>query len=178
VCAFSYPGFGGSSGRATLSSLAPAALAAFDAVSARAAGRPILLAGHSMGTVVALVVAARRNVAGLVLHNPPPLRELILGRFGWCTLWIGAHMVARGVPPELDSLANARLATAPAVFLLGSRDSLVTQPYQRMIVDAYQGPKQIVDLPEGCHDTPIRQEDLPAIQPPMDWLWSGTKLEP
>ena len=101
-----------------LSALVPAALAGYDAVAARAEGRPILAAGHSMGTVPALMVAARQKIAGVVLHNPPPLRELIQGRFGWWNLWLGSSLVARGVPRELDSLSNARESECPAVFIL------------------------------------------------------------
>jgi pimeloyl-ACP methyl ester carboxylesterase len=173
--AVNYPGFGRSSGTAALKSLAAAALAAFDLVESRAEGRPILLAGHSLGTVVALAAAARRKVAGLVLHNPPPLRELILGRYGWWNLWLGAGAVAHGVPKDLNSLANARASTAPALFLLAGQDKLVTPRFQRMVVDAYQGPKRTVDLPAARHNTPVQEEDLATVHPAMDWLWAMGK---
>ena len=130
------------------------------------------MTGHSMGTVPALMVVARRKVAGVVLHNPPPLRELIFGRFGWWNLWLGAALVARGIPREFDSVANARSATSPAVFIVAARDGLVTPRYHRMIVDAYQGAKRVVDLPLARHNTPVLEEDLPAVEPVMDWLWS------
>jgi len=43
--------------------------------------------------VAALSVAARRPVAGLVLQNPPPLRQLIMGHYGWWNLWLVAGAV-------------------------------------------------------------------------------------
>ena len=49
-------------------------------------------------------VAANRPVAAIVLQNPPPLRQLILGHYGWWNLWLIATPVALGVPSELDSL--------------------------------------------------------------------------
>jgi hypothetical protein len=39
-------------------------------------------------------VAANRPCAGLVLTNPPPLRNMILQRFGWWNLWLLATPVA------------------------------------------------------------------------------------
>ncbi len=33
-------------------------------------------------------------VAGLGLRNPPIPSQVVLGRFGWKTLWLGAALVA------------------------------------------------------------------------------------
>ena len=73
-----YPGFGGSTGPARLARLGPAALAAFDALKRIAGDRPIIIFGASLGSTTALHIAAHRHVAGLVLHNPPALRQIIL----------------------------------------------------------------------------------------------------
>ena len=56
-------------------------------------------------------------------------------------------MVARAVPPQLQSIPNAKTLDIPAVFLLAGRDTLVTPHYQQMVVDAYHGPKQLIHLP-------------------------------
>jgi hypothetical protein len=80
--AFNYPGYGGSEGKATLAGVHQSSLAAYDALAARAGGKPIFVSGMSLGTPAALHVAANRPVAGVVLQNPVPLRQLILGRFG------------------------------------------------------------------------------------------------
>src|SRR6184192_1960899 len=81
VWGMNYPGFGGSTGPARLKRIAPAALTAFDVLQQNVRGRPIVLFGASIGTAPALHVAAHRNVAGLILHNPPPLRQMILRQF-------------------------------------------------------------------------------------------------
>src|SRR2546429_470384 len=80
-------------------------------------GRPSSGAGRGSGPPAAWTVAANRPVAGLVLPNPPPLRRLILRRFGWGNLWLAAGPVAMGVPSELNSLDNATKVHAPAVFI-------------------------------------------------------------
>src|SRR5439155_12173538 len=104
VWAVNHPGFGGSTGPPRLSRFGPAALAAYDALAAEATGKPIFVSGMSLGSAMALHVAANRPVAGLILRSPPPLRNLIMTRHGWWNLWILATPVALGVPAELDSL--------------------------------------------------------------------------
>src|SRR5688572_11015602 len=144
VWVMNYPGFGGSEGRAELKTIAPSAMATYDELARRASGRPIFIEANSMGTVPALHVAAERPVAGLVLQNPPPLRRLILGRYGWWNLWLAAGPIALQIPKELNSLDTGRRARAPAVFLTGDADSLVPPKYQQLVIDAYAGPKRVI----------------------------------
>lgn len=101
-----YPGYGGSDGAAQLESIGPAALAAYDALR-REAGpdRPILVFGTSLGTIAALHVAAQRpDLAGLILQNPPLIRQIILKGYGWWNLWLLAGPLATHVPAALDSV--------------------------------------------------------------------------
>src|ERR1044071_88443 len=83
VWGMNYPGFGGSTGPARLARLGPAALAAFEALKGVAKDRPMVFFGASLGTTTALHIAAHRKVAGLILHTPPPMRQMILRQFGW-----------------------------------------------------------------------------------------------
>lgn len=158
-----YPGFGGSGGSASLRGVAESALVAYDAMKQRAGSRPILVFGTSMGTTAALHLAARREVAGLVLHNPPPLRQLIRGRYGWWNLWLLAVPVAWGVPSALDSLDNAAHARAPAIFVLSQQDEIVPHEYQLAIRDAYAGPKTTFVMPGARHNDPIPDDTQRAI---------------
>ena len=174
VWALNWPGYGRSTGPARLAAIAPAALAAFDAVHATAAGRPVVIFGHSLGTTAALSVAARRpGVAGLVLLNPPPLPQLIVGHYGWWNLWVAAAIVAAQVPPDLDSLANASQVTAPAVFVSGSRDTVVPPAYHRRVFDAYAGPKRLVIEPTADHDAFPDPATDPAFRHELDWLFGA-----
>jgi pimeloyl-ACP methyl ester carboxylesterase len=173
IWAVNYPGFGQSTGPAALAAIPPAALAAYDELVGHARGKPIFVSGFSMGTTAALYLAAHHPVAGMLLHNPPPLRQLILGRYGWWNLWILAGAIAAQVPTDLDSLKNARLITVPAVFVLSGGDTTVPPFYQRKVVDAYAGPKQVVIADGANHNTPITPETEFALQVQLEWLWSA-----
>ena len=170
VWGVNYPGFGGSTGPARLAQLGPAALAAFDALQKVAEGRPIVVFGTSLGTTVALHIAAQRPVAGLILQNPPPIREMIHRQFGWWNLWLLSSPLARKIPAELDSVANARAARVPAIFLLAEEDEVVAPRYQALVVEAYGGEKRVIHLPDANHNSPLDNVDLTKLHEALDWL--------
>jgi pimeloyl-ACP methyl ester carboxylesterase len=153
--AVNYPGFGMSSGPASLAGVARAAGIAFDHVKSLAGGKPIVLIGTSLGTTAALHVSATRPAAGVILVNPPALRELIVGEFGWWNLWILAKQVAGQIPDALDSVSNARASKCPALFVSATRDEVVRAKYQQLVFEAYAGAKSLVTRPEAFHNTPI-----------------------
>ncbi|MDX1948546.1 MAG: hypothetical protein SFU86_24380 [Pirellulaceae bacterium] len=169
-----YPtGYGGSSGRARLRSLIPAAECAFQELLTVAAGRPIVLAAHSLGTASALYLAARHgereNIAGLVLHNPPPLKRLIQGKYAWPSLGL-SRILATQVPRELDSIAHAAQVRIPAVFIASGRDRMVPPRFQRPILDAYAGPKQVIELPNCGHEVRFSRAERQQYGRALDWL--------
>ena len=172
VWGVNYPGFGGSTGSARLSKIGPAALAAFDELRRHAGERPIVPFGTSIGATAALHVAAHRPVPGLILQNPPPLREMILRRFGWWNLWLLAGPVALQIPKDLDSITNARAIRVPAIFLLSERDEIVPPAYQHLVVNAYGGAKRVISLREAYHNDPIDRTALAELHNALDWLFT------
>ena len=158
IWGMNYPGFGGSTGPARLARIGPAAVAAFDELRRHATNKsavesavpsgptpssalgtahataPIVLFGTSIGATAALHVAVSRptEIAGLILQNPPPLREMILRQFGWWNLWLLAGPVALQIPRDLDCIANARASRSPAIFLLAERDEMVAPRFHRL----------------------------------------------
>jgi alpha-beta hydrolase superfamily lysophospholipase len=170
IWGMNYPGFGGSTGPARLSRIGPAALTAFDELQRRANGQPIVLYGASLGASAALHIAAHRRVAGLILHNPPPLRQMILRQFGWWNLWLLAGPVALQVPRDLDSVANAKAIHAPAIFLLAEKDEVVAPRFHRLVVEAYAGEKRVILLPGAYHNDPIEGAALADLYHALDWL--------
>jgi len=174
VWGMNYPGFGGSTGPARLARLGPAALAAFDELKRTAGDRPIIVFGASLGATTALHVAAHRPVTGLILHNPPPLRQIILRQFGWWNLWLLAGPVAFQIPADLDSVANARTVRVPAIFLLAENDEVVAPKFQRLVVDAYAGKKRVIPLAGAGHNSFIEGTSFTELQNGLDWLLSGT----
>jgi pimeloyl-ACP methyl ester carboxylesterase len=172
VWSVNYPGYGGSEGPARLRSIGPAALAVYDELSARAGGRPIIVHGQSLGSTAALYVAANRPAAGMVLSNPLPLRDLILKQHGWWNLWLLSAPVALSVPKELDGPNNAKRVTAPAVFLLAERDTVIPPKFQQKVVNAYAGEKVSVHQAGANHNDPLEGPAAEEFSAALDWLWA------
>ena len=166
-----YPGYGKSTGGAKLRNIAPAALAAYDEMRRVAGDRPIFVAGQSLGSVAALHVVANRPVAGVIIQNPPAIRDQVWQQHGWWNLWLLAAPVAWQVPRDLDSVANARRATAPAVVLLADSDAVVPPRFQRRVADAYAGEKRIIVQRGGTHETPLSESDAARLREGMTWLF-------
>ena len=166
------PGYGGSSGRASLRTIAAAGKSAYDEITSVAQGRPLILMGTSLGTITALYLAANFPVAGIVLRNPPPLRQLIVGRHGWWNLWVGAMLlVSTQVPDYLCSIRNAsQCKDVPAVFVGSARDQIVPPNYQARIVKAYVGPKRIMRLRKANHSTPMNAVEQIRYRQELQWL--------
>jgi uncharacterized protein len=170
IWGMNYPGFGGSTGPARLSRIGPAALAAFDELKRQAVDRPVVPFGTSIGATAALYVAAQRPVVGLILQNPPPLREMILRRFGWWNLWLLAGPVALQIPKDLDSVKNAKAISAPAIFLLAEDDEVVPPRYHKLVVNSYAGEKRVIPLPSAGHNDPIEGTALADLNNALVWL--------
>lgn len=165
------PGYGGSSGRATLRAFAASGRAAYEEIYRQANGRPLILMGTSLGCITALYLAARVPISGMVLRNPPPLRQLIVGKHGWWNLWVGAMLVSTQVPDSLCSIRNAsRCHGIPTVFIGSARDRLVPPAYQARIVKAYSGPKRIMRLRKGNHSTKLNAMEQIRFRSELTWL--------
>ena len=174
IWGINYPGFGGSTGPARLSKIGPAVLAAFDELRRYAIDRPIVPFGTSIGATAALHVAAHRPVTGLILQNPPPLREMILRRFGWWNLWLLAGPVALQIPKDLDSIENAKAIHAPAIVLLAEKDEVVPARYHWLVVDAYAGEKRVISLHGAYHNDLIEGVALADLNDALSWLLAKT----
>ena len=169
-----YPGYGRSEGKATLDGVARAARIAYRAVAAQAQGKPIILFGSSLGSAAALHVAAHERVAGVVLHNPPPLRRLILCRYGWFNLWLVALPIALQIPHALDSIANAKRSKAPAVFISSSDDGVVPIGYQERVMKAYAGDWKLLENLGAGHNAEIPDWIISAMVETIgSWLPSA-----
>jgi len=177
IWGMNYPGFGGSTRPARLVRIGPAALAAFDALKREAVDAPIISYGASIGVTAALHVAASHpsEIAGLILHNPPPLREVILRQFGWWNLWLLAGPVALQIPRDLDCIANAKASRTPAIFLLADRDEIVAPRFHRLVVEAYAGEKRIIGLRGAHHNDPIDGRTLKDLNEALEWMLNKSR---
>ncbi len=163
------PGFGLSTGPAYVHRLGAAGLAAYDAVRAKAGSAPVVIQAASLGTLAAMDVAANREVAGMTIQDPPPLRDLVLEYHGWWNGWLLSVPVALWLPSDVDSVANARRCRAPCVFITSGNDRVIPPKYQQRIVDAYAGPERHVVIPHGKHTA--RPDAVTAMEIAKDRAW-------
>lgn len=173
VWALNYPGFGGSSGRASLDHVIEPSLSAFDVVwhHAREAHspRPIFIVGQNLGADAALYVASkRRNIAGLVLYAPASPRQLLLEKYGWFNLWLIAGPVSLRTPSELNAIEFAAKCNMPALFIEPGRDSQIPVSFQQRVADAYAGEKKVFEAPFDGHNG---MATGPALREAGEWLW-------
>jgi len=173
VWAVNPPGYGGSSGTASLKNIPTMASCALDALQGVAKGNPVVVAGGSLGSVSAIYLAANYSVDGLLVQNPPALRQVIKGRADWWHFSWATRMIANQVPEVLDSIENSTRIKVPAVFVVAGKDRIVPAMFQQQIIDAYAAPKQILFRPEADHDTPLSEHDLQQLGPLAAWLRDG-----
>jgi hypothetical protein len=108
------------------------------------------------------------------LHNPVPLREVILRQFGWWNLWLLAGPVALQIPSDLDSIANARVSRASAIFLLAEKDEIVAPRFHRLVVEAYAGEKRVIELRGAHHNDPVEGTALADLNDALDRMLTKT----
>lgn len=166
VWCLNYPGSGKTTLPAKLSAIPPAALATYDALKAVAGDRPIFIEANSLGGVPALYVASRRPTAGVIVQNPPPLKQLIMGRFGWWNLWLLATPVALQVPLEMNApeIALQVPAGVPALFIQAMGDTYIPPAYQNRVIDAYAGVKTLLQVPAIGHNDGLPGEYEGRVQ--------------
>ncbi len=167
-----YPGYGKSTGGAKLRNIPPAALAAYDELKCVADDRPIFVAGQSLGSIPALYVASKRDVAGVIIQNPPAIPDQIWKQHGWWNLWLLAAPVAWQVPREMNSFINAKRVTAPAVILIADSDRVAPPRFQWKVANAYRGEKRLIVQKDAGHDTHLNDADRARLREGINWLFA------
>lgn len=170
VWAVNPPGYGGSTGTASLRNIPSMASHVLGELRLHNSGRPLVAAGGSLGCVSALYLAARHDVDGVLVQNPPALREVIQAQSGWWHFAWARATLARQIPEALDSIRNAAESRAPCVFLVARQDSVVPAVCQQQIIDAYAGPKRVLYRPEADHDTPLHEGDMRQLRDLAAWM--------
>jgi len=137
-----YRGYGKSEGRPTERGLYADAEAGYEYL--RPLGRPIVAHGESLGTVVAVDLAARRPCAGVVLEAPFSSARAVAARV---LPVIGPLLVS-----SYDSASKIQRVRAPLLFLHGDRDSIVPLDLGRALFDAAREPKAFWVVPGADHN--------------------------
>lgn len=134
-------GYGGSTGPASMKKFPAMILAVANHLQRNGGGRPVVVIGNSLGCVSALRFAEQFEPAGLILRNPPPVRNMIRTRPRYSAWNFGmSKVIADQVPVELDTIANAVGCTQPCLLIQSAEDQVVPVEYQDRIFNAYHGP--------------------------------------
>jgi uncharacterized protein len=176
------PGYGGSSGQASLSNMPHAASTFWTAVTEKHAGpnTSIWLCGNSLGCATVLHLAAKHapdpKRAGLILRNPPPLRRVIKRAAKPYPHFGLINPVISELCDSMDTMKTAPRVNLHAVVLQSELDTLVPVDFQNEILECYGGPFRKV-LMEGIdHDGLATEQHEPEICNSVRWLWKHTCL--
>ena len=148
LAAFNYRGYGLSEGRPGEAALVADALVIHDRLAAREDVDPdrIVVFGRSLGSAVAVPLAAARPVRGVLLVSPFDSLKSVGQRH---YPFIPVSLMLRH---PFDSLAHAPAIDAPLLALAGELDRIVPSPHSRRLHDAWRGPKRWVLLPGADHN--------------------------
>jgi uncharacterized protein len=152
VLLLEYRGYGGNPGKPSEEGFyadAEAATAFLDR-QAIAPGR-IVLWGESLGSAIAVYLAAERTVAGVVLEAPFTSAVAVAQ---WHYPFVPATKLMRD---RFDALSRIGRIDSPLLVLHGGRDTVVPIRFGRSLFDAAPGPKEGWFEPRGEH------EDLAAF---------------
>ena len=145
-----YPGYGMSSGWASESGCYEAAEAAYHYLTETLHAHPaqIVVAGWSLGAAVAIDLAARRQVAGLIVlgafTNIPEQAHAMLP-------WVPRAAARLFIRERFDNVSKIRQVTCPIFIGHGTEDELVPFAMAERLVGAARSRNPVTFLPiEGC----------------------------
>lgn len=149
VVAVNYRGYGRSEGAPGESALVGDALAIHDAVAARPDVDPrrIVVFGRSLGTGVAVRLAAARPVVAAILASPyDSLVEVGRSHFPLLPVgWLLRH--------RFDVLPQAHNLDVPLLAIVAADDDIIPQRRSRALYEAWAGPKAWQVVPGTDHNT-------------------------
>jgi len=117
----------------------------------------LMLYGESLGSGVAVALAAERQVAAVILEAPPTsVAEVAQCHFPFVP-------AARMVTDRYDSLSRIGKVKAPILVLHGERDRVVPIRYGRALLDAAPEPKEGWFAPDAGHEDLARYGAMDVV---------------
>lgn len=142
----SYRGYGASTGSPSETGLMTDAFAAYDGLIAQGVKpETLVLVGESLGTGVAVQLAAERSVRALALEAPYSSAASVAGERYW---WLPVRLLMKD---KFDSLAFIKKVTAPLLIIHGDLDRAIPLHEGQTLFALANEPKQIVVVPDGTH---------------------------
>lgn len=168
IFTLAYRGFGGSTGRPSEVALVADGKLAFDWVRSRGIdAQRIVLFGESLGTGVAVQVAADRPAAGIILDSPySSLTDVAQGRFPWIPVrWL--------MHDRFDSERHIQRVTSPILIYHGDNDTIVPYSLGQKLYAAARSTKVMLTIPGGYHTVPFENGPWRAIKPFVEQVASA-----
>jgi len=146
-----YRGYGGNAGMPSEPGLIADGAAALDFLGGQGiAPKRLVIYGESLGSGVAVPLAAQRAIAGLILEAPfTSVAEVAQYHYSF----IPAAALVRD---RFDSLARIGQVNAPILVLHGERDRIVPARFGRALFDAAPEPKELWLAGEAGHENLVR----------------------
>jgi fermentation-respiration switch protein FrsA (DUF1100 family) len=127
----------------------------------------LVLYGESLGSGVAVALAAEHQIAAVILEAPPTsVAEVAQGHFPYVP-------ASRMVIDRFDSLSRIGRVRAPILILHGERDRVVPIRFGRALFDAAPEPKEGWFAPEAGHENLARYGSLDAVVSFIDRRFGG-----
>ena len=170
VMSVNYRGYGRSEGHPGEEALFGDALQIYDAAAARPDVDPdrIVAMGRSLGSAVAVHLAAQRRIAGVLLVTPfDSLVEVGAEHYPFLPVrWLLKH--------RFDSLLLAPSIKSPVLILAAERDAVVPPLHARRLYDAWGGAREWIEFRGvGHNDVDAASGYWPAIRSFLDRLASS-----
>jgi hypothetical protein len=146
IVAVEYRGYGGSSGSPSERGLIADAEAGYAFAAARYPAQQIVLWGESLGTGVAVALAAEKPVGRVILEAPFTSAAAVGARHYW---YLPVRLL---MSDQFRSDARIGKVTAPLLILHGAKDQTVPYAMGEHLFDIANKPKHIVRFLDGGHE--------------------------
>jgi fermentation-respiration switch protein FrsA (DUF1100 family) len=161
LLALSYRGYGGSTGTPSEDGFIRDARAAYDFASARNPAKRIVLFGESLGTAVAIALAAEREVGGLILDAPfTSAADVAAAAYPFAPVrWL--------IKDTFRSDQRIARVSAAMLVLHGERDNIVPVSFGERLFALARDPKRMMRFPQGGH---VNLDDYGAAKAVKEFL--------
>jgi uncharacterized protein len=161
LVALSYRGFGGSEGSPSEAGLISDARAAYDFARAQYPDAKIVIWGESLGTGVAVAIAAEKEVAAVVLEAPyTSTADIAFAAYPF----IPVRLLMKDQFRSDERIGKVR---APLLVLHGGQDRVIPVSYGERLFALANEPKQFVQFARGEHEN---LDQYGALQAARDFL--------
>ena len=138
VAYVSYRGYGGSTGEPTEQGLLTDAMTAYDWLMAKGiAPQSIALLGESLGSGVAVQLAAKKRVGAIALNAPYTSTADVAARIYW---WLPVHVLMKDQYRSMEFIAAVK---APLLVVHGDQDILIPLEFGKRLFAAANEPKEM-----------------------------------